>query len=162
GQCLLPAARRLEGRWEVPEPQDLGRRDELRADPVFVQSGAPRPRSVGIEQEALGRSRGGAEPLQSRGTRVSERVPVVTRRQTRRSPGSCFYRGPSFCGCGGPRPARSELGRPRLDGPPRPVLGARLRRNQASPPVPVGDHPNLLSVPLGCYPLRSFTPPSVS
>src|SRR5207245_6892829 len=35
GQCLLPAARGLEGLWEVPEPQDLGRRDELRADSVF-------------------------------------------------------------------------------------------------------------------------------
>src|SRR5207245_11358139 len=78
GQRVLPTARGLEGLWEVPEPQDLGRRDALRADPVFVQPGATRPRSTGAEQKALGRSRGDAEPLQNRGTRVSERVPVVT------------------------------------------------------------------------------------
>src|SRR5437016_641153 len=76
----------------------------------------------------------------------------------RRSPGSRFYRGPSFCGCGGPRPARSERGRPRLDGSPRPVLGARLRRNQASPRVHVVDHPHLPSVRRGGRPLRRVPP----
>src|SRR2546422_771653 len=75
----VAAAARLEGLREVPQPQDVGRRDELRAHSVFVQPGDVGTRAGRVEPASLGRIGGHPEPVQGLGARLPERVPPVNR-----------------------------------------------------------------------------------
>src|SRR6266568_4968358 len=92
GERPLEAAARMEGLREVPEPQDVRRRDELRADPVLVQPGDARARPEGIEPPHRGQRGRWDELLQGTRSRVPSRVPDVN---DRRWMGARFYRSPS-------------------------------------------------------------------
>src|SRR6266571_1280955 len=80
GERPLATTAWVEGLREVPQPQDVGRCDELRAHPVLVQPGDAGAWAGGTKPAPLGPDPRRPEPLQSRGTRLPERVLVVNRR----------------------------------------------------------------------------------